>query len=101
MALAVVFYFAFSPKGDPLPHFLFADKLKHAAAFTVLGLLFWGGYRRGGWVLVGWMATVGLFIEVVQGFLPYRDASGWDLLADLAGASAAAYLLRRASLDIG
>jgi VanZ family protein len=96
--LLTVFYFAFSPKGDPLPDFLFADKLKHAAAFTVLGVLLWGGYRPGAAALFRWMLAVGIFIEAVQYFLPYRDASGWDLLADCAGILAALWLLERAKL---
>ncbi|WP_456450314.1 VanZ family protein [Hydrogenimonas sp.] len=99
VTLLIVFYLAFSPKGDPLPDFLFADKLKHAAAFAVLSLLFWGGWRTGAAALFGWMMGIGFFIEAVQNFLPWREASGWDLLADGVGVLAVLCLLRRAALD--
>ena len=97
--LLVVFYLAFSPNGDPLPDFLCADKLKHAAAFSLLSLLFWVGYRVGPWAVLFWMAGIGFFIEGVQYFLPWREASGWDILADMTGILAALYVRRRLPLD--
>jgi len=99
VTLLTVFYLAFSPDGDPLPDFVFADKLKHAAAFSVLGLLFWGGWRTGTGALFSWMFGIGLFIEAVQFFLPWREASGWDLLADGVGAWLAVFLIGRVSID--
>ncbi len=82
-ALFVIFYLAFSPDVDIGPDFDNADKLKHAAAFAVLTLLCLVGYRRRNvWMQ---MLAIGVFIEAVQYFLPYRDASFYDIIADAVG----------------
>ena len=65
------------------------DKLNHLLAFGVLAALadrsFPGQEPGQGWGKWASLLGYGLFIEVVQSFLPNREASGWDLLADGAG----------------
>ena len=65
------------------------DKLNHLLAFGVLAALadrsFPGPGPGQGWGKWASLLGYGLFIEAVQSFLPYREASGWDLLADGAG----------------
>ena len=65
------------------------DKLNHLLAFGVLAALadrsFPGPGPGQGWGKWVSLMVYGLLIEGVQFFLPYREASGWDLLADGAG----------------
>ena len=65
------------------------DKLNHLLAFGVLAALadrsFPGPGPGKGWGKWVSLMAYGLLIEGVQSFLPYREASGWDLLADGAG----------------
>ncbi len=85
MMLMTVFYLAFAPQADVGPDFYQADKLKHAFAFAVLAFLLTQGYARALSTVLFTLLGVGLFIETVQWFLPYRDASFWDLSADAIG----------------
>ncbi len=85
VTLLTIFYLAFAPHVDVGPDFEQADKLKHAAAFVVLTLLYGFGFG-GKWLKIfGWMLLIGCFIEIVQYFLPYRDASILDIIADSIG----------------
>lgn len=72
------------------------DKLAHLALYTVLGLaLAWGGSRSPR--VPAWLPFVAGILYAVtdewhQSFVPGRDPSGWDVLAD-AGGIAVGYLL--------
>ncbi len=63
------------------------DKLEHAAAFLTLAFLldFARPHRAWGSDKLLLLLAYGLFIEVVQYFLPYREFSLWDLAADSLG----------------
>ena len=69
------------------------DKVKHILAFSVLAFLAdfsTPGFRfnmRKALVVLGY----GLLIEVIQYFLPYRDASVFDLAADSIGIAVYAF----------
>jgi len=78
-------YLAFSPGGTNL-HAHFNDKLLHAAGFFVMmGLAHFAyPYSRRGFVIIG-LALFGVFIELVQAYLPYRSFSLADWVADLVG----------------
>ena len=84
-----------------------SDKVTHALEYGILSVLCSRAFR---WGLGGWAArhalllsvltcaAYGLSDEIHQAFVPSRDASGWDLLADTVGASSAAaflYLITR------
>lgn len=70
------------------------DKLIHAAAFALMAWLFWQGWRRllaGHFLLLALLAVLfctlfGLTDEWHQSFVPGRDASIYDWLADTVGA---------------
>jgi VanZ family protein len=86
VAVTVTCYLAFTPR-----HFhvleLFWDKLKHAAAFATLALLvdFSFPASRFGVAKMLLLLGYGVMIEFVQYFLPYREASSLDVLADVVG----------------
>jgi VanZ family protein len=92
-----------SHQSDPFPslpkEILSHDKLIHLAVFAVLAL----STRRALWLapvspgralLLAWVLSTGwgLLDEIHQSFIPGRDASSWDLLADAAGAALGAWL---------
>jgi len=79
------------------------DKVEHAVAFGLLGLLFASSFRGGGnmsfkkrliivTILVG---AYGLFDETHQFFVPGRDSSLWDVCADVTGGFLSAFLFLR------
>ena len=82
--LGIIAFLAFAPlASDPGTG---NDKANHVLAFLVLAgladLAYPGpapGRGRGKWVS---LLAYGLFIETAQYFLPYREFSGWDLVAD-------------------
>jgi len=90
-ALAAVFWLS-SMSHVPGTQY-FWDKLLHTVGYAVLGVLalraFHGGFARprleptlyAGLVVILW----GISDEIHQSFVPGRDASAWDVLADLVG----------------
>lgn len=72
---------------------LFWDKLLHTVGYAVLGVLalraFHGGFERlrpeptfyAGLAVILW----GISDEIHQSFVPGRDATPWDVLADVVG----------------
>jgi VanZ family protein len=62
------------------------DKLAHFCGYAVLGFL---AARASGNSWLGWglAALYGGLDEVHQSFVPLRDASAWDWLADALGAA--------------
>ena len=82
--LALIAFLAFAPlASDPgTGH----DKANHILAFLVLAgladLAYPGPGPGRGWGKWVSLLGYGLFIETVQFFLPYREFSGWDLVAD-------------------
>lgn len=84
ICLIAVAFLAFAPLDKP--PLTTWDKANHILAFAVLTWLvdgsYPGGHAAAKW---GWLLGYGLFIEVVQHFLPHRDASWLDLAADALG----------------
>jgi VanZ family protein len=101
VAVLVVFAFVALPEA-PQPRVLNIDKVRHAAAYALLGALaaraMAGAVRRGGTLafVVAFFAVllVGAGTEIIQAFVPGRSADIVDLGADLAGGifGALAYL---------
>jgi len=85
--LTAVTVLAFLPTYEPLPDVVsYSDKLNHVAAFFTLYLLHTAAFpllsaARHSLLLIGY----GIFIEVVQAFLPTRSSSVEDLVADSIG----------------
>jgi len=92
---------------EPL-QFSHYDKLGHAVVFGGLAFLVAAGMWRSGrrysnaglyWAPVIFASGYGLFIELVQLFLPHRSFDPWDIVANTAGAllvmSVLAELVRR------
>ncbi len=63
------------------------DKVSHVLAFAALALLadFSFPRNRFGFAKVASLLAFGLLIEVVQYFLPYRESSVFDWIADAVG----------------
>lgn len=68
----------------PLTH---SDKLNHILAFAVLAWLAHGAYPQRRLAVARWglLLGYGLSIELIQSFLPYREASWLDVAADAVG----------------
>lgn len=72
-----------------------ADKVAH---FLIFAVPVWLLGRLTGriWPVVAVFAAHAVLSEFVQGwFVPYRESDPWDVVADLAGITAAAWLLLR------
>ena len=90
-ALAVVFWLSSLSHVPGAQHFW--DKLLHTVGYAVLGVLalraFHGGFGRlrPEATLYAAMAVIlwGISDEIHQSFVPGRDASPWDVLADVVG----------------
>jgi len=100
LALLVVTYLAAAPAHYPPLLHQITDKLQHLLAFYGLALLTDFAFRQGGFGLNKALPLLGygLFIEVLQSFIAYRDFSLWDLAADATGLAlygASVPLLRR------
>jgi VanZ family protein len=90
-ALVAVFWLSSLSHVPGAQHFW--DKLLHTVGYAVLGVLalraFHGGFERlrpeatlyAGLVVILW----GISDEIHQSFVPGRDASPWDVLADVVG----------------
>lgn len=86
VALTTVLYLATTPSHIPVVEDV-NDKVNHATAFLALGLLADFSFPERGfdrWKILA-LLGYGLLIEVIQYFLPYRECSIYDLIADGAG----------------
>jgi VanZ family protein len=96
LPLLVCTYLALIPDPPDNPVMRLGDVILHGAAFTYLTFaLFLMLIRRGdggltavrsvGFAVFAAMFGYGLFLEVVQGFIPERTAEMKDLMVDVAG----------------
>jgi len=95
--IGVITWLAVAPLHVPQVNPDWGDKVNHAAAFAVL---FVAGYLTHRRIFCLWAGLVayGVFIEVLQSFLPFRFASAEDVAADIAGIALghfAVFLLKR------
>jgi VanZ family protein len=85
----------------------FWDKLLHAIGYAVLGVLalraFHGGFERLRWEATLYAALTvvlwGISDEIHQSFVPGRDASPWDVVADAVGFGLATVLFATSSMQ--
>jgi VanZ family protein len=85
-ALIVISYLALTPKSYPLIETI-SDKFKHMLAFLVLGWLCDISFPKSpfSFAKIGFLLGYGLFLELWQHYLPYREFSMLDMLADSLG----------------
>ena len=92
------------PSIEHIPSFEFSDKLLHFFAYAVLGVLFYRAYRtlkiKGDPRMLILISIVsaslyGLSDEIHQYFVPFRNASIWDVVANTLGAICGVYLYHK------
>jgi VanZ family protein len=85
-ALIVISYLALTPTTDPFFDII-SDKLKHGLAFFVLAGLCDISFPKSPFLpaKICFLLGYGFFLEVWQYYLPYREFSILDLLADSLG----------------
>ena len=74
-----------------------SDKIKHAAAYAILGLIGMRAFRRHEAHLAGFLFVWGVLMEIGQSFVPMRSPEFADLLANLSGILLAWLVVRFAS----
>ena len=95
--MAALFYLSSLPGSPQSLAFSFGDKIAHAVAFGILGLFLsfarlpypFGSIKRVALVTLV-VTAYGISDELHQGFVPGRDASTLDALADFIGGLGAA-----------
>ena len=60
----------------------FGDKINHIGAFFVLSFLGNMGHKQSFFKIAALLFLYGVFIELIQHFIPNRYLSGYDILAD-------------------
>lgn len=91
LAAAVCFISLLATTGLELPQIAtISDKANHVLAFAVVSFLADYSFPRSrfGLAKIAAVAAYGLSIEVVQYFIPWREASFLDLVADAVGIAA-------------
>ena len=91
-------YLSHQPLGVGKPPFLHFDKLFHLVEFAFFMFLAWQATGRR--LLVAWIMTIAFAVgdECHQAFIPTRDPSLLDFIADFAGASLVTVVLHRRRL---
>ncbi|SNZ10274.1 VanZ like family protein [Persephonella hydrogeniphila] len=84
-----ILYFSFSPQVIETPT---SDKINHFVAFFVFSILVKEAYRTTYWGSFFYSLFFSVFIEVVQYFLPYRQAEYGDFSADLLGITSGLFM---------
>ena len=85
-ALLVIFIMAVLPPSQFLPEFNISDKLLHSLTFMFLFFLMDRAYEGMlSSVMAGYLMTYGVLIEIVQFFIPYREFSLLDMVANAVG----------------
>lgn len=95
---AAIGYVSHQPLGLGEPPFAHVDKVMHMAEFGLFLLLAW--QATGKRLALAWLLTLAFAgsDELHQAFIPARDASFYDFIADLIGASFMALLIRQREL---
>ena len=104
--MGIIFYFSHLPGNyiNFAPAFKGADKLLHALIYALLALaciptakslIKKYSLRYVAIGIVFFCFLCGISDEFHQSFIPYRFASGWDVLADTAGATLTAWIWSR------
>lgn len=84
ICLIAVSWIALQPEAVSVPAGM-EDKVEHLLAFTVLGIGFFSFWRQPFRFLVVFLLGYGMLIEMLQAFIPGRDACVEDVVADAIG----------------
>ncbi|MDP9142914.1 MAG: VanZ family protein [Pseudomonadota bacterium] len=86
-AIVVALFATLLPMAEQTPRFAYADKVFHFGYFLLLGVLAVLSQRQPLAALFAALGTVGLgvLIEIIQWFLPWRSFEWLDILADTVG----------------
>ena len=105
IAYCLIIYIQSSyPSPQTLPSFEFSDKLMHFGAYAVLGVMFYRAYQTlpcetitQRLMLLSMISAslYGVSDEIHQSFVPYRNGSFTDVIADVLGAVCGVYLYHR------
>ncbi len=88
----VLFAVSLIPKFGPGQMFSFADKIAHFGAFFVLAFFLVRSIREFKNIKYGWLYALiiasiyGILLEIAQGYIPGRECSFFDWMADFLGA---------------
>ena len=89
------------PASEHIPSFEFSDKILHFFAYAVMGVLFYRAYQtlriKGDQRMLVLLSVVsaslyGISDEIHQYYVPFRDASILDVIANILGAVCGVYL---------
>jgi VanZ family protein len=89
------------PASEHIPTFEFSDKVLHFLAYAVMGVLFYRAYQtlrlKDNLKMLILLSVVsaslyGISDEIHQYFVPFRDASIFDVIANILGAICGVYL---------
>jgi len=92
------------PSPEALPSFEYSDKLMHFGAYAVMGVLFYRAYQTLPFKTIIQLIVLfsmisaslyGVSDEIHQSFVPYRDGSFGDVIADVLGAVCGVYIYHR------
>lgn len=85
-AIAATVYMMLTPLAGPPPPVPGADKIVHFAVFAVNGLLSLPAFpRRGRRAALCGLLVLGIGLEVLQGWVPHRQATIGDAVANSLG----------------
>lgn len=93
--MALIWWLSSKPIVLPLPELPWRDKLAHVVEYGILGFLLsravrgsWPSFRPARALVAAALLTSiwGYVDEIHQAFVPGRNSSAWDLLADVVGA---------------
>ncbi|WP_198438378.1 VanZ family protein [Moritella sp. F3] len=84
IVLFAICILAFGKPATDIPQLSY-DKLNHFIAFVTLALLFDYSFPHRTITLFITLLGFGIFIEFIQGMIPGRTTSHWDIIADLVG----------------
>jgi VanZ family protein len=92
---------------SPILKILLSDSVLHLVAFAILALLLSIGYLKSGKSKIWWLKSaflsfvVGILVEVIQIYLPYRTFSTRDLAVDVIGIGTALIIFKAAGIPAG
>ena len=99
----LIFIQSANPSPEQIPSIPFVDKVLHFTAYGIMGILFYRAYQtlkiKDNIQLLMLLSVVsaslyGISDEIHQSFVPFREASVGDVIADTIGAFSGVYLYR-------